>query len=50
MCHHLTWEEWEVLRAEERRENEEPRVVEAREPEAVEADREQDPERELVHA
>ena len=52
MCHHLEWQEWELLRDQQRREAEEPRVVEVaaepREAEAVEPEAE--PERELVHA
>jgi hypothetical protein len=50
MCHHLTWEEWQLLQAEERREDVEPRIVEVTEREAVEAEPERDPDRELVHA
>jgi negative regulator of sigma E activity len=51
MCHHLTWEEWQRLQDVERREEEEPRVIEVTaEPEAVEAEPEREPERELVHA
>jgi negative regulator of sigma E activity len=50
MCHHLTWEEWQLLRDMERREDEEPRTVEVVEREVVEAETERDPERELVHA
>jgi hypothetical protein len=50
MCHHLTWEEWQLLQAEERREDVEPRIVEVSEPEVVETETERDPERELVHA
>lgn len=51
MCHGLSWREWELLRDRERREDEEPRVVEvAAEPEAVEPEPEREPERELVHA
>jgi hypothetical protein len=49
MCHHLESQDWTLLKDEERREDEEPRVVEvAGEPEAVEPEAE--PERELVHA
>jgi hypothetical protein len=48
MCHHLTWEEWQLLQVEERREDEEPRTVEATERERVEAETEREPE--LVHA
>jgi hypothetical protein len=48
MCHHMTWEDWELLK-EERREEAEPRVVEvASEPEAVEPEPEREPERELI--
>jgi hypothetical protein len=51
MCHSQRWQEWERLMDEERREDEEPRVIEvAAEPEAVEPEPERDPERELVHA
>ena len=51
MCHSLKWEDWKLLQLEERREGEDPRVVEvASEPEAVEAEPERDPERELVRA
>jgi hypothetical protein len=50
MCHHLTWEEWQLLQVEERREDEEPRTVEVVERERVETETERDPERELVHA
>jgi hypothetical protein len=51
MCHHLSWEEWELLHVEERREDEEPRIVEVTaEPEAVEAEPERDRERELIRA
>jgi hypothetical protein len=50
MCHHLTWEEWRLLQAEELRTDEEPRTVEVPEREVVEAEPERDPERELVHA
>ncbi|MGH3079944.1 MAG: hypothetical protein ACRDNH_02260 [Gaiellaceae bacterium] len=50
MCHHLTWEEWQLLQVEERREDEEPRTVEVAERERVETETERDPERELVHA
>ena len=27
MCHHMTWEEWQLLQDEKRREDVEPRVV-----------------------
>ena len=50
MCHHLTWEEWQLLRDEERRKDEEPRIVEVSDPEVAETTTEPDPERELVHA
>jgi negative regulator of sigma E activity len=52
MCHHLSWEEWELLRFEERREEEEPRVIEvtAEPDEALEAEPERDRERELIRA
>jgi hypothetical protein len=50
MCHHLTWEEWQLLQEVERREDEEPRTVEVTEREVVETETERDPERELVHA
>lgn len=51
MCHSQSWQEWELLRDEERREDEEPRLVEVEvtaEPEAVEPEPERDPERELI--
>lgn len=49
MCHSQRWWDWELLQEEERREDEEPRVIEvASEPEAVEAEPEREPERELV--
>jgi hypothetical protein len=50
MCHHLEWQDFELLRDEERREDEEPRTVEVAEPETVEFEPERDPERELVRA
>lgn len=51
MCHSLRWRDWELLEDEERREDEEPRVIQVdAEPEPVEAEPERDPERELVHA
>jgi hypothetical protein len=51
MCHSLSWREWELLQAEERREDEEPRVIEvADEPEAVEPEPEREPERVLIRA
>jgi hypothetical protein len=50
MCHHLTWEEWQLLQVEERRQDEESRNVEVAEREDVETETERDPERELVHA
>jgi hypothetical protein len=51
MCHSLKWEEWELLRDEERREDEEPRVIKVEhEREAEEPELERDPERELVRA
>jgi hypothetical protein len=50
MCHSLEWKDWE-LRDEERREDEEPRVITvAHEPEAEEPEPEREPERELVRA
>jgi hypothetical protein len=49
MCHHVELQDWELLRDEERREDEEPRTVEVTEPEPVVIE-ERDPERELVHA
>jgi hypothetical protein len=50
MCHSLRWKEWELL-DEERREDEEPRVIEvADEPEAVEPEPEREPERVLIRA
>ena len=49
MCHSLKWQEWELLQEEERRKDEEPRVIEvAHEPQAEEPERE--PERDLVRA
>jgi hypothetical protein len=51
MCHHLEWQNWELLQDEERREDEEPRVIEvSAEPEAEEAEPERTPERELIRA
>jgi hypothetical protein len=51
MCHHLEWQDWELLQDEERRQDEEPRVIKVTaEPEAVEAEPEREPERELVRA
>jgi hypothetical protein len=50
MCHHLTWEEWQLLQVDERREDEESRTVEVAERERVESATEREPERELVHA
>ena len=47
MCHSLRWQEWELLREEERREDEEPRVIRNEpEPEPVEVEPERTPERE----
>jgi hypothetical protein len=49
MCHHMTWEEWQLLQDEKRREDLEPRTIEvAGEPEAVEPKPEHEPERELI--
>ena len=49
MCHSMKWHDWELLQDEERREDEEPRVIEvASEPEAVEPEPEREPERELI--
>lgn len=51
MCHHLESQDWTLLKDEERREDEEPRVTEVTaEPETVESGPERDPERELVRA
>jgi hypothetical protein len=51
MCHHLEWQDWELLQDEKRREDEEPRVIRVTaEPEAAEAEPEREPERELVRA
>ena len=50
MCHDLEWRAWELLRDEERREAEEPRVEVAPEREAEAVEPEPEPERELVHA
>jgi len=50
MCHHLTWEEWQLLHKEERREDEEPRTAELVDHEVVEIPTEPEPERELVRA
>lgn len=50
MCHHMTWEEWQLLQDEKRREDVEPRTIEVRadsEPE-IEPEREREPERELI--
>ena len=50
MCHNLSWKEWELMQ-EERREDEEPRVIEVDdEPEAVEPELEREPERVLIRA
>jgi hypothetical protein len=50
MCHHLEWQDRELLK-DERREDEEPRVIEVTaEPEAVEAEPERESERELIRA
>jgi hypothetical protein len=51
MCHHLEWQDRELLKDMERREDEEPRVIEVTaEPEAVEAEPEREPERVLIRA
>jgi hypothetical protein len=51
MCHHLELQDWELLKDMQRREDEEPRVVEvAAEPEAFEAEPEPETERELIRA
>jgi hypothetical protein len=51
MCHHLEWQDWEQVKDEQRRADEERRIVEvASEPEAVKPEPEREPERELVHA
>ena len=50
MCHHMTWEEWKRLSADERAEHEEPRVEATPEPEHVEGEPELDREREFVRA
>jgi hypothetical protein len=50
MCHHLEWKDWDLLKDEERREDEEPRIVEIADPEVVETPTEREPERELVRA
>jgi hypothetical protein len=51
MCHHLEWQDLQLLKDMERREDEEPRVIEVTaEPEAVEAEPERVPERELIRA
>jgi len=51
MCHHLEWQDWELLKDMERREDEEPRVIEVTaEPEADKAEPERAPERELIRA
>ena len=50
MCHSLSWREWELMQ-EERREDEEPRVIEVTdEPEAGEPEPEREPERVLIRA
>ena len=52
MCHHMTWEEWQLLQDEKRREDQEPRTIEVSadsEPE-VEPEPEREPERELIRA
>ena len=51
MCHSQRWQEWELLQEEERRKDDEPRVIEVvHEPEAEEPELEREPERELVRA
>jgi hypothetical protein len=47
MCHHLEWQDWELLQDEERREDEEPRTIEVVEREVDDTETESD--RELVH-
>jgi hypothetical protein len=53
MCESLRWQEWELLKDEERRKDEEPRVrevVHEHETEEPEFEPEHDAERELVRA
>ncbi len=50
MCHELDWREWNLLREEERREEEEPRVIEVVAEDEAEPVLEPDRERELVRA
>ena len=50
MCHHMTWEEWQLLQDEKRREELEPRTIEVSadsEP-VVEPEPEREPERKLI--
>jgi hypothetical protein len=47
MCHDLEWQDWELLRDEERREDEQQRAIEVVEREVDDAETESD--RELVH-
>jgi hypothetical protein len=52
MCHHMTWEEWQLLQDEKRLEDVELRTIEVRadsEPEIEpEPEPEREPERELI--
>ena len=50
MCHHMTWEEWQLLQDEKRREDVEPRTIEVRSQPEVEPEPEpeREPERELI--
>jgi hypothetical protein len=50
MCHDRRWHDWELLRDEEQRQEEEPRLVEVAEPEAFEPEPEPERERELIRA
>jgi hypothetical protein len=47
MCHHMTWEEWQLLQ-DERREDVEPRTIEVRTDPEPEPEPEREPERELI--
>jgi hypothetical protein len=46
MCHGMTWEEWQLLQDEKRREDVEPRTIAVRA--EIEPEPEREPERELI--
>jgi hypothetical protein len=48
MCHNMTWEEWQLLQDEKRREDVEPREVRADSEPEDEPEPEREPERELI--